>query len=290
MKVDVMTNDKQTKAITLVEALPYIKQFSGQIMVIKYGGSLMVDEALRETFAKDIVLLRYVGIKPVIVHGGGKEITKWMQKLGKEAVFIDGQRFTDFETMELTEMVLSGKVNNEIVSLLNQNGGQAVSLSGKSANIFNAKRIRSKKDEDLGYVGTIESVDTKLIHTLCDEGYIPVISSIGSDGNGESLNLNADNVASAVARYLDSKKLIYLTDVDGVMVDQALVSQLTLSSAKELMNHPDIQGGMLPKLDCSIQAVAGDVESVHIINGSTDHAVLLEIFTDRGIGTMVTNE
>ena len=286
MKVDVMTNDKQTKAITLVEALPYIKQFSGQIMVIKYGGSLMVDEAL----AKDIVLLRYVGIKPVIVHGGGKEITKWMQKLGKEAVFIDGQRFTDFETMELTEMVLSGKVNNEIVSLLNQNGGQAVSLSGKSANIFNAKRIRSKKDEDLGYVGTIESVDTKLIHTLCDEGYIPVISSIGSDGNGESLNLNADNVASAVARYLDSKKLIYLTDVDGVMVDQALVSQLTLSSAKELMNHPDIQGGMLPKLDCSIQAVAGDVESVHIINGSTDHAVLLEIFTDRGIGTMVTNE
>ena len=285
-----MTNDKQTKAITLVEALPYIKQFSGQIMVIKYGGSLMVDEALRETFAKDIVLLRYVGIKPVIVHGGGKEITKWMQKLGKEAVFIDGQRFTDFETMELTEMVLSGKVNNEIVSLLNQNGGQAVSLSGKSANIFNAKRIRSKKDEDLGYVGTIESVDTKLIHTLCDEGYIPVISSIGSDGNGESLNLNADNVASAVARYLDSKKLIYLTDVDGVMVDQALVSQLTLSSAKELMNHPDIQGGMLPKLDCSIQAVAGDVESVHIINGSTDHAVLLEIFTDRGIGTMVTNE
>ena len=290
MKVDVMTNDKQTKAITLVEALPYIKQFSGQIMVIKYGGSLMVDEALRETFAKDIVLLRYVGIKPVIVHGGGKEITKWMQKLGKEAVFIDGQRFTDFETMELTEMVLSGKVNNEIVSLLNQNGGKAVSLSGKSANIFNAKRIRSKKDEDLGYVGTIESVDTKLIHTLCDEGYIPVISSIGSDGNGESLNLNADNVASAVARYLDSKKLIYLTDVDGVMVNQALVSQLTLSSAKELMDHPDIQGGMLPKLDCSIQAIAGDVDSVHIINGSTDHAVLLEIFTDRGIGTMVTNE
>ena len=151
-----MKNDKN-KAITLVEALPYIKQFSGKIMVIKYGGSLMVNEALRETFAKDVVLLRYVGIKPVIVHGGGKEITKWMKKLGKEAVFIDGQRFTDEETMELTEMVLSGKVNNEIVALLNQHGGKAVTLSGKSANIFNAKRIRSKKDQDLGLVGSIES-------------------------------------------------------------------------------------------------------------------------------------
>ena len=174
-------------------------------MVIKYGGSLMVNEALRETFAKDVVLLRYVGIKPVIVHGGGKEITKWMKKLGKEAVFIDGQRFTDEETMELTEMVLSGKVNNEIVALLNQHGGKAVTLSGKSANIFNAKRIRSKKDQDLGLVGSIESVDTRLIHTLCDDGYIPVISSVGSDRNGDTLNLNADNVASAVARYLECK-------------------------------------------------------------------------------------
>ena len=161
-----MKKIRDNKAITLVEALPYIKQFSGRIMVIKYGGSLMINESLRETFAKDIVLLRYVGIKPVIVHGGGKEITKWMKKLGKEAVFIDGQRFTDKETMELTEMVLSGKVNNEIVSLLNQNGGKAVTLSGKSANIFKARRIRSKKDQDLGLVGTIESVDTKLIHTL----------------------------------------------------------------------------------------------------------------------------
>ncbi len=282
-----MKNDKKNKAITLVEALPYIKQFSGQIMVIKYGGSLMVNEALRETFAKDIVLLRYVGIKPVIVHGGGKEITKWMKKLGKEAVFIDGQRFTDSETMELTEMVLSGKVNNEIVSLLNQHGGKAVTLSGKSANIFNAKRIRSKKDQDLGLVGTIESVDTRLIHTLCDDGYIPVISSVGSDRQGETLNLNADNVASAVARYLECKKLIYLTDVDGLLVEKKLVSSLTLKEAEDLLLHPDVQGGMLPKLECSMLAVNEGVESVHIINGSTEHAVLLEIFTDRGIGTMV---
>lgn len=283
-----MKNDKKNKAITLVEALPYIKQFSGKIMVIKYGGSLMVNEALRETFAKDIVLLRYVGIKPVIVHGGGKEITKWMTKLGKEAVFIDGQRFTDNETMELTEMVLSGKVNNEIVALLNQHGGKAVTLSGKSANIFNAKRIRSKKDQDLGLVGTIESVDTRLIHTLCDDGYIPVISSVGSDQKGETLNLNADNVASAVARYLECKKLIYLTDVDGLMVEKKLVSQVSEQEAEDLLLHPDVQGGMLPKLECSLAAVKGGVESVHIINGSTEHAVLLEMFTDRGIGTMVS--
>ncbi|MGC6366527.1 MAG: acetylglutamate kinase [Candidatus Marinamargulisbacteria bacterium] len=283
-----MKNDKKNKAITLVEALPYIKQFSGKIMVIKYGGSLMVNEALRETFAKDVVLLRYVGIKPVIVHGGGKEITKWMKKLGKEAVFIDGQRFTDEETMELTEMVLSGKVNNEIVALLNQHGGKAVTLSGKSANIFNAKRIRSKKDQDLGLVGSIESVDTRLIHTLCDDGYIPVISSVGSDRNGDTLNLNADNVASAVARYLECKKLIYLTDVDGLMVEKKLVSQITEQEAEDLLLHPDVQGGMLPKLECSLAAVKGGVESVHIINGSTEHAVLLEMFTDRGIGTMVS--
>ncbi len=282
-----MKKIKDNKAITLVEALPYIKQFSGQIMVIKYGGSLMIDETLRESFAKDVVLLRYVGIKPVIVHGGGKEITKWMKKLGKDAVFIDGQRFTDAETMELTEMVLSGKVNNEIVSLLNQHGGKAVTLSGKSANIFKAKRIRSKKDVDLGLVGVIESVDTRLIHTLCNDGYIPVISSVGSDQQGETLNLNADNVASAVARYLESKKLIYLTDVDGLMVEKKLVSSLTLKEAEALSLHPDIQGGMLPKLECSMQAIKEGVNSVHIINGSIAHAVLLEIFTDRGIGTMV---
>lgn len=282
-----MGNDEKNKAITLVEALPYIKQFSGQIMVIKYGGSLMMAQDMRDSFAKDIVLLRYVGIKPVIVHGGGKEITKWMKRLGKDAVFIDGQRFTDADTMELTEMVLSGKINNEIVSLLNHHGGQAVSLSGKSANLFKAKKIRSKQDQDLGLVGRIETVDTKLIHTLCNEGYIPVVSSIASDGNGGTLNLNADNVASAVARCLESKKLIYLTDVDGVFVDHVKQSKLSLKESQQLMSHPDIHGGMLPKLDCSIQALNGGVESVHIINGSMQHAVLLEIFTDGGIGTMV---
>ena len=183
------------------------------------------------------------------------------EKLGKEAVFIDGQRFTDAETMELTEMVLSGKVNNEIVALLNQHGGKAVTLSGKSANIFNAKRIRSKKDQDLGLVGSIESVDTRLIHTLCDDGYIPVISSVGSDRNGDTLNLNADNVASAVARH-SNVKLIYLMDVDGLMVEKKLVSQLTEQEAEDLLLHPDVQGGMLPKLEI-ISGCKGGVGSYY---------------------------
>jgi acetylglutamate kinase len=283
-----MTTNKDVKAIALIEALPYMKQFSGRIMVIKYGGSLMVDSDLRDRFAHDIVLLRYIGIKPVIVHGGGKEITKWMTRLGKKAVFIDGQRFTDSETMELTEMVLTGKINNEIVALLNKHGGKAVTLSGKSAALFKARRIRSKKNEDLGFVGTIESVDTQLIHTLCNEGYIPVISSVGADSEGETLNLNADNVAGAVARYLACKKLLYLTDVDGISVDNQLVSRLSLAQGDALLNHPDIQGGMLPKLECSLDAVREGVESVHIINGTTPHAVLLELFTNRGVGTMIT--
>ena len=285
-----MKNDKLNKAITLVEALPYIKTFSGQIMVIKYGGSLMVKDDLKEMFAKDVVLLRYVGIKPVIVHGGGKEITKWMEKLGKEAVFIDGQRFTDSETTELTEMVLSGKVNNEIVSLINGQGGKAVSLSGKSANLFEARRIRSKKDQDLGFVGTIETVDTKLIENLCDQGYIPVISSVGSDQQGHTLNLNADNVAGAVSTFLKSEKLIYLTDVDGISADKKMVTRLTVEEAEKLCDHPDIQGGMLPKLECSVKALKDGVHSVHIINGTIPHAVLLEIFTDVGIGTMIQHD
>lgn len=282
-----MRNERNIKAVALVEALPYIKRFSGCTVVIKYGGSLMVNEAQRASFANDIVLLRYVGIYPVIVHGGGKEITKWMNKIGKEALFIDGQRVTDQETMELTEMVLSGKINNEIVSLINQHGGRAVSLSGKSANLFQAKRIQSKRNKDLGFVGTIECVDTTLIHTLCNQGYIPVISSVGSDASGNTLNLNADNVASCVARHLTCKKLIYLTDVDGVMIDKKKQSVIAVNTISDLLNHPDVSGGMVPKLECAMMAVESGVESAHIINGTTNHAVLLELLTDGGIGSMI---
>lgn len=275
------------KAETLVEALPYIRKFAGKIMIIKYGGSLMTNESLRQQFANDVVLLKYVGINPIIIHGGGKEISKWMEKVGKEAVFIDGLRYTDDETMEITEMVLSGKVNNELVSLINQHGGKAVGLSGKDADLFIAKKIQSKSYKDLGFVGDIEYVDVTLLNTLCDKGYIPVISSIARSKTGESLNMNADHVAESIAVALNSEKLIYLTDVDGILKEGQLIKQLTLTEAKKLLSHPDIKGGMLPKLTCSVNAAKGGVHQVHIINGSNSHAVLLEVFTDNGIGTMI---
>ncbi len=283
-----MFKDRIEKAKVLLEALPYIKSFYGKTVVIKYGGSLMVKDDLKPLFAEDIVLLKYVGINPVIVHGGGKEISKWLQKVGKKSTFIDGLRFTDSETMEITEMVVSGKINNEVVSLLNQAGGRAVGVSGKAANLFTARKIRSKKDLDLGFVGDITEINESLIHTLCGEGYIPVISPVSSSKNGESLNLNADHVASEIAKSLNAHKLIYLTDINGVMVDNELQSQLNLSQAKALLSHPDITGGMLPKLNCTVDAIEGNVPNVHIINGTIEHAVLLELFTHGGIGTMVT--
>lgn len=281
--------DRIEKAEVLLEALPYIRKFQGRTIVIKYGGSLMTNDPLKWIFAKDIVLLKYVGINPIIVHGGGKEISKWMNKVGKEAVFVDGLRFTDSETMEITEMVLSGKINNEVVSLINQSGGRAVGLSGKDADLFLAKRIKSKAYQDLGFVGDIEQVDTTLLNTLSDKGYIPVVSSVGRSKDGESLNMNADHVAESIARALEAQKLIFLTDVQGVLKDNQLVPRLTLTEAKELLSHPDIKGGMLPKLTCSVDAIDGGVKSVHIINGMIEHAVLLEIFTDIGIGTMITD-
>lgn len=278
---------KIEKATTLLEALPYIRKFSSKTIVAKFGGSIMVDPAKKKQFARDIVLLKVVGINPIIVHGGGKEISKWMKKVGKEAVFIDGLRFTDHETMEITEMVLSGKINNEIVSLINQAGGKAVGLSGKDANLFVAKRIRSQSDQDLGFVGDIEKVDTTLLNTLSEKGYIPVVSSIGTSNENESLNMNADNVAYAIASTLNAEKLLYLTDVSGLMIDNELRTALSLSEAKSYLTHKDVKGGMLPKLTCATRALEGGVKKVHIINGMIDHAVLLELFTDTGIGTMI---
>jgi acetylglutamate kinase len=281
---------KIERANILLEALPYIKKFSGQTIVIKYGGSLMIHEDLKSKFAEDIVLLKYIGINPIIVHGGGKEISKWMKKIGKESAFIDGLRFTDSETMEITEMVLSGKINNEVVSLINQGGGKAVGLSGKDANLFLAKKIKSKTNQDLGFVGDIQQVDSTLLHTLGDKGYIPVISSVGRSVSGETLNMNADHVAEAIAVKMNATKLIYLTDVNGIKKDGKVVSKLNLKEASALMKHPDIKGGMLPKLYCSIEAVAASVDRVHIINGTIEHSVLLELFTDEGIGTMIAKK
>lgn len=283
-----MLKERIQKADVLLEALPYIQQFSGKTVVVKYGGSIMIDDELKARFAEDIVLLKYVGINPVIVHGGGKEISKWMSKMGKETVFIDGLRVTDSETMEITEMVLSGKINNDVVALINRAGGKAVGLSGKDANLFTAKRIRSKENKDLGFVGDITNVDVTLLNTLSSKGYIPVIASVGVNGDGESLNMNADHVAEAMAVALSATKLVYLTDVDGLMIDHVLQSELNLESAQHLVTHRDVVGGMLPKLTCAIRAIKEGVETSHIINGTIRHAVLLELFTDTGIGTMVS--
>lgn len=283
-----MYEEEIAKAKIVAEALPYIKKFHNQTVVIKFGGSVMVNDHLKSLFATDIVLLKYCGINPVIVHGGGKEISKWMEKVGKEAQFVDGLRVTDEETMEITEMVLSGKINSEIVAEINQHGGKAVGLSGKDANLFVSEKIRSKDDKDIGLVGEIVQTNTALIDTLNKEGYIPVVSSVGVSAAGESLNMNADNVAAALSRALNALKLVYLTDVQGVLKEGKLVPRLSVSDARALMLHPDIKGGMLPKLGNSLGALEHGVQNVHIINGSIEHSVLLELFTDIGIGTMIS--
>lgn len=282
-----MMQQKIDNSKILLEALPYIKQFSGKTVVIKYGGSLMVDDELKGKFALNIVLLKYVGMNPIIVHGGGKEISKWLSKVGKETVFIDGLRVTDSETMEITEMVLSGKINSELVTLINSAGGKAVGLSGKDADLFHARKIKSRTNQDLGFVGSVDRVDVQLLDVLTRSGYIPVISSVGRSMDGESFNLNADHVASEIAIQTEALKLIYLTDVNGIQTDGQFNAQLSLADAQALIQHPDIKGGMIPKLDCSISALENGVDRVHIINGSTENAVLLEMFTDDGIGTMI---
>lgn len=276
------------KAQILVEALPYIRKFHGQTVVVKYGGSVMTDQNLKEIFAKDIVLLKLVGLHPVVVHGGGKEISRWMERLGKKAEFIEGLRYTDAETMELTEMVLSGKMNSEIVSMINRAGGRAVGLSGKDANLFTARQIRAKSGQDLGLVGEIETTDTSIVEIVSREGFIPVVSSIAETIEGQTLNLNADYAAASLAGALKALKLVYLTDVDGIKIEGVLRSDIDLAEAEKLLEHPDVKEGMRPKLECSIKAIREKVGHVQIINGGREHAVLLELFTDGGVGTKIS--
>ncbi len=271
----------------LLEALPYIKRFYGKTVVIKYGGSAMIEDSLKHSFAQDMVLLKYVGINPVVVHGGGPQIAGLLQKLGKETRFIKGIRVTDTETMDVVEMVLGGKVNKEIVGLINHYGGRAVGISGKDAHFIRAKPLRIKGQE-LGLAGDVEAIDPSIIKSLEESGFIPVVAPVGGDDKGQSYNINADIVAGRLASALKAEKLILLTDVEGVLdKDKKLIPTLSLASARSLIRKKIAKEGMVPKLKCCMEAVAKGVNSAHIIDGRVEHAVLLEVFTDAGVGTVI---
>jgi acetylglutamate kinase len=280
------------RAEVLLEALPYLQSFQGKTLVIKYGGSAMEKADLKEQFARDVLLLRLIGIRPVIVHGGGPQIGALMKKLGKEPHFVGGMRVTDPETMELVEMVLVGKLNKEIVGLINVHGGRAVGLSGKDGNLLRArKRLHRMPDGssvDIGLVGEVETVNADMIRLLEDNGLIPVIAPVGVGAKGESYNVNADLVAGEVAAALRAEKLIHLTDVQGINgEDGRLVSRLTKRDAERLIKANVIEGGMLPKVESALRALEGGAAKAHIIDGRIPHAVLLEVFTHEGIGTEI---
>ncbi|WP_290763556.1 acetylglutamate kinase [Halanaerobium sp.] len=283
------------KANVLIEALPYFKDFFGKTFVIKYGGSIMADPELKEKLIEDITLLKYVGINPVIVHGGGPAINKTLDRLNIEANFIDGLRVTDKETMEIVEMVLSAQINKEIVALINKMQAKAVGVSGKDGNLIKAKKKEfSDPAKDLGFVGEVEEIKPELIEKLIEDGYIPVIAPVGVNEAGEGLNINADSVAGELAAALKAEKLIYLTDVNGIRYDaedpESRVSQLKFSEIKQWIADGKIQGGMLPKVEGCMQAVESGVIRTHILNGLVAHPLLLEIFTDQGVGTMILKD
>lgn len=286
----------------LIEALPYIKKFHKKKILIKYGGNAMIDADAMESTARDTVLLKYVGMKPIVVHGGGPEISRSMSKLGKEPKFIEGLRITDQETMDIVKMVLVGKINTEIVSKICLHGGKGVGLSGKDSQLLMASKkaphiivddeTGSEKMVDLGLVGEIESVNPDIIHVLTENDYIPIISPIGVDKNANALNLNADTVAGDIASEIKAEKLVILTDVPGILEDPSdtdtLIRNIKIDEIKELVDKGVISGGMLPKVMTCINAIEGGVSSAHIIDGRVQHSILLEIFTKKGIGTMIT--
>jgi len=286
------------KAKTLIEALPYIQTFRGKTFVIKYGGSAMSEDALKQGFAQDVVLLRYIGINPVIVHGGGPQIGKTMEQMGKIPSFVSGQRVTDEETMDIVEMVLGGKINKEIVNLINQAGGRAVGLTGKDGGLIQAKKITLTKKSvetgvteiiDIGLVGEVTEVRPGALAALDQGGFIPVIAPVGAGANGETYNINADVVAGAVAGALKAKKLILLTDQAGILdKDKNLIPTLNREKVESLVHAGVIAGGMLPKTKSCFEALDLGCEKVHIIDGRVPHALLLEIFTKEGVGTEIT--
>ncbi len=289
------------KASVLMEALPYIRKFNGKTIVVKYGGHAMTDPKLKESFAKDIVLLDYIGLNPVIVHGGGPQIDEMLDKMQIESKFHQGMRITDKETMDVVEMVLAGDINKDIVSLINRVGGKAVGLSGRDGGLIKAKKLpkekiasaegESGKDEkiDLGRVGSVKEVDPSVLRTLEQGRFIPVIAPVGFDEKGEPLNINADLVAGAIAAALQAEKLVLLTDVAGIKdKDGNLLPTINKSEARRLIIDGVITGGMIPKVDCALKAADEGVKSVHIVDGRVQHAVLLEIFTDKGVGTVIS--
>ncbi len=288
----------RSTADILIEALPYIRCFSGMTIVIKYGGHAMVDKQLKEDFARDIALMKFIGINPVIVHGGGPQINSVLDQMGILPKFVRGMRLTDEHTMDVVEMVLGGKVNKEIVAGINRQGGKAVGLSGKDGGLIAAEKLRIMHQEDTdkppeiidpGLVGKVTQIRSDVLDTLVERDFIPVIAPVGAGENGETYNINADLVASAIAQALAAGRLIFLTDVDGALDDHGnLLSSLEAESIKKMIADKTISGGMIPKLECALEALESGVEKVHIINGSKKHAVIMELFTDKGIGTEVT--
>ncbi len=290
-----MSEKFKNTAEILIEALPYIQRLDKKTVVIKYGGNAMVDEGLKHSFAQDIVLLKQVGVNPVIVHGGGPQIGKLLQRIGKESRFIDGMRVTDSETMDVVQMVLGGLVNKEIVSLINTHGGRAVGLTGKDGGLINARRLEliGKKEQtseiiDLGHVGEVESIDPAVVKMLDADNFIPVIAPIGVGSDGASYNINADLVAGKLAIVLGAEKLLLLTNTPGVLDDdEILLTGLDTHATDRLIKEGIIHGGMLPKVNCALDAVKSGVKTSHIIDGRVKHSVLLELLTNRGVGTLI---
>ena len=282
------------KATVLSQALPYIKKFNGKIIVIKLGGNVMADQNLKSSFANDVTWLKSVGINPVVIHGGGPQIENLLTQLGKEAKFVDGFRVTDSETMDIVEMVLAGKVNKELVELINQFGGRAVGLSGQDGSLIRAKKKLLGVDEkpekkfDIGLVGDIEKVDPKILFSLTNDGFIPVVAPIATGINGETYNINADVVAGKLAEVLQAEKLVLITNTPGVLdTNGKLITGLTAKEIDKLIEDNSISGGMLPKINSALEAAKSGVESVHIIDGRVSNCLLLEVLTDQGVGTMI---
>lgn len=276
------------KAEVLIEALPYIQKFNRKVIVVKYGGSAMADEELKRNVIKDVTLLKLVGFKPIVVHGGGKDISAWIKKVGKTPEFVNGLRVTDKETMEIAEMVL-GKVNKSLVAMVSELGVKAIGISGKDGDLLRVEKKYSA-GKDIGYVGNITKVDTKILNDLLEKDFLPIIAPIGLDDNFETYNINADDAACAIAKAMNADKLAFLTDIEGVYQDpdkpETFISRLTVSQAEDLIDSGYIGGGMLPKLQNCTEAIRSGVNRVHILDGRKPHSLLLEVFTDTGIGTM----